>query len=616
MVIKLKNIGTETINITNWKLGDSSSKRYTIKQGSVQPGDYIVFKRSMTGIALNNTGGDGVKLFSPSETLVDSVEYIGSADEDQSYARRDDNTWAWSTKLTAGKANIVEGKSAAPIIALDVDTEVAVGEPVLFDASDTTDPDGDKMIFNWDFGDGDGDEGDVVEHKFIEEGVYTVELSVADTNDNEASKKVVITVKNKLSFTGGYYQIDEVEKIKISEILPNPEGSDTTEFLELFNPTTEDIDLSQIKVDDEEGGSRAYTIPDGTIIEAGDFLLLPRQYTKLAFNNTSDSARLLFPDGTIIHEVRYDDVLEGSSYIENEDEVWTWTGTLTPGEENILSTPKSVKGVKIRRSKSKRVKPIIQTTLEKLRDEDVGDLVELNGIVAVEPGIFGSQYMYIVSSAAPSSTLTALSGPVGVQVYMYKKDFPKLEIGDRVKINGEISQAGGETRVKIKEKGDIEKIDHAGIPTPQLVDIIDIGEQLEGWLVEVNGEITELKSSYMYVDDGTEEVKVYFKRGAGISKQIFQLGDIVSVAGIVSQTKTGYRLLPRSQGDIVKTGVAEDAIVQLETKEKDESKEMAEKYLTATAGGLTSILFGLMVKSNGGRMREIWGKVKKVVKRK
>ena len=614
--IELKNIGIETVDLTNWKLGDSTSKRYTIKQGTILPGSYLVFKRVMTGIALNNTGGDIVKLFFPNDTLTDSVEYVGSADEDESYARRLDNTWAWTTKITSGKENVVEGKSAAPIIAIDVDSEVAVGEPVMFDASDTTDPDGDKMDFKWDFGDGDSDDGDVVEHLFTEEGVFTVELIVLDSNNNETKKKVIITVKNKLSFNGGYYQIDDVEKIQISEALPNPIGSDTTEFIELYNPTTEDIDLSQLKIDDEEGGSRAYTIPDSTTIEAGKYLLFARQDTKLALNNTSDSVRLLYPNGEVIQDIRYDDVVEGASYIRDADEVWIWTGTPTPGEENIIAVPKSVKGVKITKGSSKYVKPTIETTLEKLRDEDIGDQVIVSGVVSVEPGVFGAQYMYIVSSAVSNTTTQTLIGSAGVQIYMYNKDFPKLEIGDRVQVAGEISESGGETRIKVKEKKDIEKIDHVGIPTPQPVETIDIGEQLEGWLVEVNGEITELKSSYMYVDDGTEEVKVYFKRGSGINTKVLQLGDIISVSGIISQTKTGYRLLPRSSQDIVKTGVAEDVVIQQDVQAKDQSKEVAEKYLTATAGGLTSVLFGLFVTSKGGRMKEILEKIKKMVKKK
>jgi PKD repeat protein len=590
--IELYNSGAETTDITNWKLGDGSSKRYTIKEGNIAPGAYIVLKRAMTSIALNNSGGDEVGLYDPNGAIVEKAQYKGSAAEGESWSRKEDGSWAWTTEVTPSEANKISGKSAAPIIAIDVDTEVAVDELVKFDASDTTDPDAEEMTFVWSFGDNGTDEGDIVEHAFSDEGTYTVTLSVTDASNNSAAQDVIVMVKNRLSFVGGFNPETPIEKIEISEILPNPEGSDTTEFIELFNPTDEHIDLTDMKLDDEEGGSRAYSIPEGTIINAGMYLIFGRQDTKIAFNNTSDSARILYPDGTVLRNIRYDDVLEGHSFVQDENEEWTWTSTLTPGEATILSPPDNKKISKTTRSKSKMVKPVIRTTLTKLRSEDVGDLVTVTGTVAVLPNIFGTQYFYIVGSP-------------GVQVYMHSKDFPNLAVGDVVEITGEISEASGETRVKLKEKTDIEIIEHAAIPHAISLDIAATGEEYEGWLVEVHGEITELKSSYMYVDDGTDEIKVYFKRGAGINTKIYQLGDLVKVSGIISQTKTGYRLLPRSSTDIIKTGVIEDVIVRQDAIKEESSKEVAEKYLTATAGGLTALLVGLVARTKGGWIKRI-----------
>lgn len=594
--IELKNIGTETTNLVGWSLGDSTTKKYKITQGTIQPNSYIVFKRSMTSVALNNTGGDEVKLYNTGGTVVDSIKYTGSAGEDEAYARKDDNSWVWTTEPTPGKTNVIAGKSAAPLISIDTETEVLINEVIIFDASDTIDPDGDDMTFAWNFGDGHEEGGDVVEHKFLELGIFTVTLTVTDTTGNKSTQTVVITVKNGLSLADDE-QTKGLDKIQISEIVPNPEGSDTTEFIELFNPTEADVDLSGLKLDDEEGGSRPYTIPAGTIIKAGEYLVFGRQDTKLALNNTSDSVRLLLADNTIITEVRYDDVPEATAYIQDQDENWIWTGTLTPGEINIITEEISATAARtVKTSSGKKVKPIIQTTLENLRNEDIGDLVKVSGVVAVEPGVLGSQYFYIVGSP-------------GVQVYMYKKDFPNLQVGDRIEVTGEITESGGETRIKLKEKSDIVKLKSEAPPQPQTTEISEIGEPLEGWLIEIHGEITEIKGSYMFVDDGTEEVKVYFKQGAKINRKLLQVGDLVSITGLVNQTKTGYQILPRAQTDIVKTGMAEDAIIQLETMEQDESKEVAEKYLTATAGGLTSILFGLFAKSRGAATGRVFKRV-------
>jgi len=583
--IELKNLGNETIDLTDWQLSDATKRKYTITQGNLPPKGLLVFKRSQTAIALNNTGGEEVKLYDPNGSLVDTVKYTGSANEEQSYARKDDGSWVWTIELTPGEANIVKGKSAAPIIVIDTDTEVAQGESVIFDASDTTDPEGEAMTFVWNFGDGDEDTSDVVEHMFTEVGIYTVKLVVADSSGSEASKQVIITVKNRWDFVGGYLEEDNTGKIEISELVPNPEGSDTTEFIELVNRTEEAIDLSGLKLDDEEGGSWGYTIPLGTIIEPGQYLVWGKQDTGIALNNTSDAVRLLYPDGTVLKEVRYDDVPEGAAYVQDENDNWVWTGSLTPGEANVIIAVKEKVSARTV-SRSKYVKPVIHTTLERLRDEDIGDKVIVTGVVAVEPGVLASQYLYIVGSP-------------GVQVYMYKKDWPILRVGDRVEIKGEISQAYGNTRIKLKEKSDIQIIDHPGDPQPKVAEIAEIGEPLEGYLLTVHGEITERKGSYMYVDDGTEEVKVYFKRGTGINKKIYKVGDLVEVTGLVYQSRSEFRLLPRSVEDITKTGVAENYVMLMENTEEEGKKEVAEKYLTATAGGLTSILVGLFAKARG-----------------
>ncbi len=601
--VEIFNLGSDIIDLSGWKLGDGSKKRFTISEGNIKSGEYFVFKRSITGIALNNSGGDEVKLYSPSGKLFDSVSY-NSAFEDESYARREDGTFVWTTKVTGGSKNIIEGKSSAPIISIDVDTEVVVGELVMFDASDTTDPDGEEIMFEWNFDDGGEETGDVVAHEFVKEGVYTVVLHVVDVGGSEAEKKVIITVKNRLNFVGGFFLEDAVDKIEISEVFPNPEGSDTTEFIELYNSSLNEISLVGLKLDDEEGGSRAYAIPDDVVIGGGEYLVFGRQDTKLALNNTSDSVRLLYPDGTIITEISYDDVLEGASYVLDENGFGVWTSTVTAGKKNVISNVVDKVSVrKVVKSSSKRVKSVIETTLGKVRDEDIGDLVKVRGVVAVLPGVLSTQYFYIVSpksSTALGQGLELGGVEAGVQVYSFKKDFPSLSVGDIVEVTAEISNVSGNTRLKVSQKSDIKKLDHGEMPLDKKVEIQDLGEPFEGALVSVHGEVTDIKGSYMFVDDGTEEIKVYFKRGAGIVKNIYKLGDLVFVVGILEQTKSGYQLLPRDKGDIVKTGIVEDVVVLRESIEKEDEKEVAEKYLTATAGGLTSILIGMFVKGKGG----------------
>jgi RecJ-like exonuclease len=263
-----------------------------------------------------------------------------------------------------------------------------------------------------------------------------------------------------------------------------------------------------------------------------------------------------------------------------------------------------VAGTKITSNKrSPRVKPTTRTTIDRLPHEDLGDMVMVAGVVAVEPGVLGSQYFYIVDPTVSTTTLP------GIQIYSYKKDFPKLQRGDRIEVVGELSEASGELRIKTAEAASMRVIGHVGDPTPLSVDIAAIGEPLEGSFVRVHGEVTEIKGSYMYLDDGTGEIKVYFKSATGINKKLVALGDLAEVRGLIHQTKTDYQLLPRSQKDIIKTGVTEEVVAFQQEQEKNEGKEVAEKYLTATAGGLTSILFGLFAKSKGGKIKTLLKKI-------
>lgn len=78
-------------------------------------------------------------------------------------------------------------------------TSYSVGEDIFFDASGTTDPDGDQLYFSWDFDDRDGigidSEGDRAHHSFTEKRIYTVTLRVSDTL-HIVSKTIDVNISN------------------------------------------------------------------------------------------------------------------------------------------------------------------------------------------------------------------------------------------------------------------------------------------------------------------------------------------------------------------------------------------------------------------------------------
>ncbi|MEK7623368.1 MAG: lamin tail domain-containing protein, partial [Patescibacteria group bacterium] len=353
-----------------------------------------------------------------------------------------------------------------------------------------------------------------------------------------------------------------------------------------FNSSETPIDLSGFVLDDEDGGSRPYVIDDGTSIEPGQYLVLPRTQTKLALNNTGDQVRLLLPDETPVTDVVYEKAAEGKSYVFDPAGEWQWTDTPTPGKENVFTLPlrlpiKAVLGEKI-------VAPAVlgSVSIAQARMGAVGSFVEVSGTVAVLPGILGTQYFYIVE---PNGG--------GIQVYMNKKDFPELAVGDTVTVSGEISEAYGEKRIKLKQRSDIVITGHGASLLPTGIAIAEINDAVLGGLVTVRGEITQARSSYMYLDDGTDEIKVTAKQYANIDLGPYDEGAQISVTGVVTKIKDGWQLLPRSSEDIALV-----APVFSEGGTADQiSKEGGniETYLTATAVGLTSLLAGLLARAKG-----------------
>jgi hypothetical protein len=585
--IELKNIGAADIDLTGWKIGDASSKRYTIKAADftsiiLKPKEFFVLYRKTTGVALNNSGAESAKLYSPDGALANSLEYSDAAAEDQSYSRETEN-YFWTTTPTPGKENVITRKNQPPSAAISAPDEGEINQTISSDGSDSTDPDGDKLIFSWNFGDGSEAAGANASHAYPAAGKYKIILTVKDAlgATNTAEQFIVITDPD-----GATDIIPPAEQlIFINEIIPNPEGFDDAEWIELYNAGNEPFDLSGWKLDDDEGGSRPYKIPEGTTIAPGQFLVFKKEQTKLALNNTYDSARLLDPDGEIFFETSYDEVPEGAAFARDESGNFKWTTKLTPGAENIFQFQEKATAKKSSSSSSKKSTTFAPTTLEEIRNLELGDGVRVSGQVIVEPGVLGSQIFYIADPEACP----------GIQIYMYSKNFPELKLGDLVEIQGVLSEAGGEKRIKVSAKENIKILESQDAPTPTPIKLSEVEEGLEGCLVSASGELTEKSGSNLYFADDDGELKIYFKSTLSFPKPKIDIGDEIETVGIVSQTKTGFRLLPRYESDLkIKTPAAEPMALKIPAENRGGKINL---YLGAATGILGLTLVGLGIKS-------------------
>jgi len=93
-------------------------------------------------------------------------------------------------ECNAGEDTVTVRVNASPVIAIKTALEAFVGvtyEAVVFDATESYDPDGDPLFFLWDFGDGRKSYGSEVTHSFKKPGHYTVKLCVDDGTGLDSS---------------------------------------------------------------------------------------------------------------------------------------------------------------------------------------------------------------------------------------------------------------------------------------------------------------------------------------------------------------------------------------------------------------------------------------------
>ena len=91
------------------------------------------------------------------------------------------------------------------------------------------------------------------------------------------------------------------DHVVINEVDTNPFGDDSqsiSEWVELYNPTDSDVDLSGWEIASTTVLKKTFTISDGTIISPGDFLIF--NYEKIWFTDSSELVELRNADGEII----------------------------------------------------------------------------------------------------------------------------------------------------------------------------------------------------------------------------------------------------------------------------------------------------------------------------
>ncbi|MFA4995629.1 MAG: lamin tail domain-containing protein [Patescibacteria group bacterium] len=327
------------------------------------------------------------------------------------------------------------------------------------------------------------------------------------------------------------------------------------EWIELFNPTEESVDSSDYTLEDNNHKPHELN----GVLGSGE-------YTVIYFSGLNDSGDCMILkdkiNSTIVDKVFYGDyedkdvlnnISENAEAPKTNESITRKLNALVTGNNSIdfvpaLPTP----GSEYREIVDEIVDDPDEVSDETLNIKDTraledGEDVIVTGTVTTLPGVLSSQYFYIQDETG------------GIQVYCYGKNFPTLSLGDVVSVTGELSQINNERRVKISSADSIVILNHTDPVTPTEITISDIGEENEGAYIKTAGIVTETSGNTFYISDGKSEIKVVINKTTGINKPKMKKGDQVEVAGIVSQYKDEYRILPIDQDD-VKIVASEDQL--------------------------------------------------------
>jgi competence ComEA-like helix-hairpin-helix protein len=613
--IELKNIGSGDVDLTGWKISDEA-KSYTIPSGVIRSDDFFVIEKSDSGISLNNSGGESVYLYNPSDEIVDSLVYGDSAAEDTSYARADGGGYAWTASLTKGSENVfttsvndeagtnggsastsetqseeeVEQSNDSEYIGKIVITEFVVDtfgidyEWIEIHNTSTREIDLDRWILS----------DNQSEYRFegvkLDRGEYLVlerEVTGIALNNSGGDYLSLVDKYGRSVFEVSYTASHEDESYNWCE--------NHSKWMWVENispgamnicPVVNDEPYAYFEVEKDEAEMSEYITldasesydPDGSILWyrwdfSSEVSIFGTASTTCQVNEPRVEVKFLEDGSSKINLTVIDNILGEDSYKVTVNVI---------GEEVQVIESDTKKEIKTSGSKVVRYGYV---NISDLRDLAKNSYVRVKGVVAVEPGLLGKTIMYLVD------------GNSGIQIYNYYKDFPVLAVGDVVEVYGQVSESQNEMRLKTKRQGDFKIVSVGNAPVPMRIQIEDVMEEIEGALVVFQGEITEIKGSSWWVDDGTEEVKMYVKQNTGISSKDYKPGDRVEIVGIVSQYKNEYRILPRTPDDVKLIGrIAGGESIDMEELSLEKDSNQLIKYALVVAVALILILFSIILK--------------------
>lgn len=139
-------------------------------------------------------------------------------------------------------------------------------------------------------------------------------------------------------------QIPEINylPILVNELYIDPESPETDaqdEWVELFNPNQEPVDISGYVVFTGANFTYKYIFPSGSLVAPGAYIVVTSGETPLSLSNGGGAAKVVSPNAFVFDEVTYAEAPAGQAWAKNTAGVWEWTTTATKESANIMTAP-------------------------------------------------------------------------------------------------------------------------------------------------------------------------------------------------------------------------------------------------------------------------------------
>ncbi len=298
--IEIYNGGMSAVDLTGWKINEGNAN-HGLKLSDIKTlntGEYAVIASNKAGflsdfpdysgnifesaISLNN-GGESIALKN-GDLKIDEINYSPEtgADGNGKSLQLIGGFWKEGTP-SPGKENAPDAadKNPTAVFVFSPDNPTAGGE-ISFDASSSTDSDGNIVEYDWDFGDGifATTSSNAITHTYANPGDFMISLTVFD--DQSVSSSATTSISIRPAEDNNINNSASPANIFISEIVYDGEGDDSgKEFAELYN-ASDQTDLTGWGLKYKKGdATSAETLAvfgnnsnDITVIPKNGFLLI------------------------------------------------------------------------------------------------------------------------------------------------------------------------------------------------------------------------------------------------------------------------------------------------------------------------------------------------------